>query len=72
MVGSVSLLRDEAFRRNSLEPRSMRCFARRSAAELLGAHARILARRLDERIWRMASMAVTVFPVPGLRADGNS
>ena len=40
--------------------------ARRSAALLLGAQARIFARGYLMRIWLMDSMIVTVFPVPGL------
>jgi hypothetical protein len=41
--------------------------AMRSAAELLGAHARMrVLGFLGSRSWRMASTTVTVFPVPGL------
>jgi hypothetical protein len=41
--------------------------AMRSAAELLGAHARMRAVRLRCSSWRIASTTVTVLPVPGLR-----
>ena len=38
-----------------------------SLAELLGAQARTRAFGFFSSIWRMASMMVTVFPVPGLQ-----
>ena len=68
-MGTLSLERDGAYILNisagerAVDNRS----AMRSAAELLGAHARIRVSGLVQS-WRMASTMVTVFPVPGLGA----
>ena len=47
-------------------PRGESLCAMRSAAELLGAHARIRAFGSRSRSWLIASTIVTVLPVPGL------
>ena len=70
--GSVDCARLGAFIRKSCEgPRTSRRSAIRSVAELLGAQARMRALGSLSKIWRIASIMVTVFPVPGLQEISN-
>lgn len=72
LSGSLLHSLEAAFNlKSSVGPKTSSLWAIKSAAELLGAHARILTSGLLARSCLIASTTVIVLPVPGLRRSGE-